>query len=168
MLEATSPIVSTRRANDTAREPAGALAVLRHSPIVDTAHPALANVDRAILATLAAGPNHFTPAFIDITVNEPAPTHCSFAAAAVTYTTPDAMRYSKLADMFVQVSAEGLSWTIGNLSSFTTRYYRSTSARDPALWLQSQFADIMGTENVVLVENPFNQPNGALPREVGR
>ncbi|EJD47064.1 hypothetical protein AURDEDRAFT_163672 [Auricularia subglabra TFB-10046 SS5] len=61
--------------------------------------------------------------------------------------------------MFAQVSADGLGWTFGNLSAFTTGYSRSTGARDPALWLQSQFSDVVGTENVVLVENSFNQPN---------
>ncbi|EJD44493.1 Zn-dependent exopeptidase [Auricularia subglabra TFB-10046 SS5] len=153
-------------ANDTTRVPAGALAVLRHSPSVDTAHPALADVDRAFLAALAARPNQFTPGFIDITDNEPAPARSSFAAAAVTYPAPNATKYPELAGMFAQVSADGLGWTIGNLSAFTTRYYRSTSARDPALWLQSQFSDVVGAENVALVENSFNQPNvvAAIPR----
>ncbi|EJD47065.1 hypothetical protein AURDEDRAFT_163673 [Auricularia subglabra TFB-10046 SS5] len=60
-------------ANDTARVPASALAVLYQSPIADTAHPAHADVDRAFLAALAARPNQFTPGFIDITDNQPHP-----------------------------------------------------------------------------------------------
>lgn len=84
----------------------------------------------------------------------------------MTYPTPDTSKYPELVDMFAQVTAQGLGWTIGNLSNFTTRYYRSANARAPALWLQEQFAEVVGDENVVLVENSFNQPNvvAAIPR----
>ncbi|EJD34871.1 Zn-dependent exopeptidase [Auricularia subglabra TFB-10046 SS5] len=155
-------------AHDTAHVSAEALAVLRHSPTLDRAHPALAGVDRAFLDALAARAHQRTPGFIDITDNAPAAPWNSLLAEDA-YPAPDAARYPELADMFARVDAERLGWTVGNLSAFPTRYYGSPDARAPAHWLRDLFAGVVGAQNVVLIENSFNQPNviAAIPRADG-
>ncbi|KZV86373.1 Zn-dependent exopeptidase [Exidia glandulosa HHB12029] len=129
--------------------------------------------DANLLSFLAARPRRFGPGFLDLTeASLPAIDGSSSrlpvnfapkaqAQAAAPFPTPNSASYPELAQMFAQVSATGLTSTINSLTNFTTRYYKSTSARAPSLWIQSQFESVVGKENVALVENSFDQPNGA-------
>lgn len=77
------------------------------------------------------------------------------------FTAPSPSKYPFLqSTYFRQVSADGLYDTVDSLSNnFTTRAYRSSNARAPATWVQQQFQSAVGSSNVDLVENSFNQPN---------
>ncbi|KZV97972.1 Zn-dependent exopeptidase [Exidia glandulosa HHB12029] len=163
--------------DDTARVSEAALDFIRTTPSIDASHPALAGVDPSFLAALASRPQKTGPGFLDLTevtlpdldgntLSLETPTEPLVAFADAPYPTPNATKYPELASLFPQVSAQGLGWTIGNLTNFTTRYYRSTIARDSAVWIQGQFAASAGASNVVFIENSFNQPNviAAIPR----
>ena len=112
------------------------------------------------------------PGFLDVTAfeEEGAPSKRSLTKRA--YAAPSPSKYPFLqSTYFGQVDADGLYDIVDTLSNnYTTRAYRSTNARAPALWIQQQFQASLGSSNVQLIENSFNQPNGELagPRWVIR
>jgi hypothetical protein len=71
--------------------------------------------------------------------------------------------------MFNSITASGLSSTVSTLSSYTTRYYKSTNAAAPATWIQTQFSSAAGSANVKTIANSFSQPNviATIPRKSG-
>ncbi|KZV85642.1 Zn-dependent exopeptidase [Exidia glandulosa HHB12029] len=150
--------------NDTTRVQAVALDAL-----VGGASPfSYLDVDASLVSALAARQGA-GPGFIDLTdvdLNLP-----KAVVLTAPYPTPNATKYPEIIeDMFPLVSATGLGWTIGNLSQeFSTRYYKSLRARDPALWLSDRFVEAVGKDNVAFLENKFNQPNviAAIPRAEG-
>lgn len=100
------------------------------------------------------------PGFLDVTEFQNTVTE-KRALKKRAYATPNPSNYPFLQDTyFNQVSADGLYDIVDVLSNnFTTRGYHSSVARAPALWIQQQFEGIVGSANVTLVENSFNQPN---------
>ena len=104
------------------------------------------------------------PGFLDVTGfrEEVAPSKRSLTKRA--YAAPSPAKYPFLqSTYFGQVDADGLYDIVDTLSNnYTTRAYRSTNARAPALWIQQQFQASLGSSNVQLIENSFNQPNGEL------
>ncbi|KAL1696740.1 hypothetical protein GGG16DRAFT_99136 [Schizophyllum commune] len=101
------------------------------------------------------------PGFLDVTgfKEEGAPSKRSLTKRA--YAAPSPSKYPFLqSTYFGQVDADGLYDIVDTLSNnYTTRAYRSTNARAPALWIQQQFQASLGSSNVQLIENSFNQPN---------
>ncbi|KAH7102405.1 Zn-dependent exopeptidase [Auriculariales sp. MPI-PUGE-AT-0066] len=147
-------------------------------------HPLLVGTDARFIEALAFG-EHLGcgPGYMDLSeavmpaINEPGPVvplelamGTGNVGVATTFPTPNPADYPELTNMFAQVDGAGLIATVSTLSNnFTTRYYRSTVGRNSALWIQDQFATAVGMDNVVLVENSFDQPNviAAIPAAVG-
>lgn len=171
-------------ANETTLIRTGALELLheiRHGDaVLDVEHPLLMGVDPAVIAALTSGPRG--PGYIDLT--EPTLPPFRVSAPAVmpapvllearqssSFPKPTPSKYPQLSasGFFKSISPSGLTSTITNLTSYTTRYYRNSNARAPATWLQGQFAAAAGSANVVLVENSFNQPSviAKIPRKAG-
>jgi len=150
-----------------------------------SAEPAFAGVDPRALTALTRERFGCGPGYIDLTdatlpaVDAPAgtlPLELNFAAVDddvttfATFPTPSPAAYPELTSMFAKVSGTGLNDIVRILSTnFTTRYYRSTIARQSALWIRDRFTSIVGSANVALVENSFDQPNviGAIPAAAG-
>ncbi|KAH7098035.1 Zn-dependent exopeptidase [Auriculariales sp. MPI-PUGE-AT-0066] len=101
------------------------------------------------------------PGFLDLTGLDPIPGPSEAARFAATYPTPNATAHPNLATYFTQISVSSLTSTITTLASYTTRYYKSTNARAPALWVYNSFVSLLGSSSVTLFENTpsFNQPN---------
>ena len=103
------------------------------------------------------------PGYLDITESQDDVKSARLSVARVaSYTAPNPANYPFLKNTyFGQVQAAKMRTVVDVLSNnFTTRAYRSSNARAPALWIQQQFAASAGSSNVELVENSFNQPNG--------
>ncbi|KAF9259238.1 Zn-dependent exopeptidase [Marasmius fiardii PR-910] len=104
------------------------------------------------------------PGFVDITVGDDDVEARELLEArqvtAPTFPEPDPSRHPELSPMLAKVTAEEIKGYVNQLSTaYATRYYRSTNARAPATWIQSEFASWLGSSQVKLVENSFNQPN---------
>lgn len=71
--------------------------------------------------------------------------------------------------MFNSITASGLSSTVSTLSSYTTRYYKSTNAAAASTWIQTQFTSAAGSANVKTIANTFSQPNviATIPAKSG-
>ncbi|KDQ20484.1 hypothetical protein BOTBODRAFT_26505 [Botryobasidium botryosum FD-172 SS1] len=88
------------------------------------------------------------------------------AVVVPTYPTPNPSAHPEIAGLLAKVSAAELKSIVTTLSTqFATRYYRSASARQSSLWIQSTMASILGNSSVSLTENTFDQPNviGRIP-----
>ncbi|KAG9085095.1 hypothetical protein FS749_004698 [Ceratobasidium sp. UAMH 11750] len=157
--------------------PTEAIALLRESHSVDlskgadalrTIHPELAGVSDTIIYRLG---NHTLrgPGFLDITGMEFVRRESHDLEARATYPTPTPSKYPILTTLFNSVSASGLSSTVSTLSSYTTRYYKSTNAAVGSTWIQAQFANAAGPANVKIIANSFNQPNviATIPAKSG-
>ncbi|KAG9122429.1 hypothetical protein FRC07_001199 [Ceratobasidium sp. 392] len=157
--------------------PTAAIALLRESHSVDltkgadalrTIHPELAGVSDTIIYRLG---NHTLrgPGFLDITGMEFVRRESHGLEARATYPTPTPSKYPALTTYFNSISASGLSSTVSTLSSYTTRYYKSTNAAAGSTWIQTQFANAAGSANVKTIANSFNQPNviATIPAKSG-
>ncbi|GAB1523366.1 Peptidase family M28 protein [Rhizoctonia solani] len=100
------------------------------------------------------------PGYVDITDSGPSSSIKSRAVVAPNYPTPNPSAHPELTPMLAMVTASEIKSYVSQLSTgYATRYYRSTNARAPSLWIQSQFASWLGTSQAKLAENSFNQPN---------
>ncbi|QRV76835.1 Peptidase family M28 protein [Ceratobasidium sp. AG-Ba] len=159
--------------------PTAAIALLRESHSVDlskgadalrTIHPELSGVSDTIIYRLG---NHTLrgPGFLDITGMEFVRREYHDLEARATYPTPtpSKARELPLTTMFNSISASGLSSTVSTLSSYTTRYYKSSNAAAASTWIQTQFSNAAGSANVKTIANSFNQPNviATIPRKSG-
>ncbi|KAF9257273.1 Zn-dependent exopeptidase [Marasmius fiardii PR-910] len=73
---------------------------------------------------------------------------------------PDPSQHPELTPMLAKVNGSEIKDYVNQLSTaFATRYYRSSNARAPTAWIQSQFASWLGDSQVKLAENSFDQPN---------
>ncbi|KAH7334958.1 hypothetical protein B0J17DRAFT_696158 [Rhizoctonia solani] len=100
------------------------------------------------------------PGYVDITNSASSSSIRSRAVVAPNYPTPNPSAHPELTPMLAMVTASEIKSYVNQLSTaYKTRYYRSTSARAPSLWIQSQFASWLGSSQAKLVENTFDQPN---------
>ncbi|CAE6527697.1 unnamed protein product [Rhizoctonia solani] len=156
--------------------PQGALTILREGHVdltkgtdaLRAAHPELGGLSDAVINRLG---NHTRrgAGFIDITGMEYVRHGEPNLQARATYPTPTPSKYPALTTMFNSISASGLKSTVSTLSSYTTRYYKSTNAAAPATWIQTQFTSAAGSANVKTIANSFSQPNviATIPRKSG-
>ncbi|CCA70750.1 related to aminopeptidase [Serendipita indica DSM 11827] len=119
--------------------------------------------DEAIRAL--AGREGFKVGYIDITETYDGTTNHDEAKtneasrAALPYSAVDPTAHPDYKALAAMVSAQELRNIVGNLSTtFPTRYYRSTNARAPSLWIQSYMSKFTNV-SATLFENTFNQPN---------
>ncbi|KDN42380.1 hypothetical protein RSAG8_06871, partial [Rhizoctonia solani AG-8 WAC10335] len=100
------------------------------------------------------------PGYVDITDSPSSSSIRSRAVVDPNYPTPNPSAHPELTPMLAMVTASEIKSYVNQLSTaYATRYYRSTNARAPALWIQSQFASWLGSSQAKLAENSFNQPN---------
>ncbi|CAE6426172.1 unnamed protein product [Rhizoctonia solani] len=132
------------------------------------AYPELGGLSDAAINRLG-NHTHRGAGFIDITGMEYVRHGESNLQARATYPTPAPSKYPALTTMFNSVSASGLRSTVSTLSSYTTRYYKSTNAAAASTWIQTQFTSAAGSANVKTVANSFSQPNviATIPRKSG-
>ncbi|KAG7094537.1 hypothetical protein E1B28_005365 [Marasmius oreades] len=102
------------------------------------------------------------PGYMDITADSEVEAR-SLEERQVTvpnFPTPDPSQHPELTPMLAKVTASEIKGYVTQLSTaYATRYYRSTNARAPALWIQSQFSSWLGSSQTKLAENSFDQPN---------
>ncbi len=150
----------------TAHIPTAAFSYLTNGVHVDPASPIMHGVPKAFVDHMARiSARSRGNAYLDLTEVGPKTDDPSVREKGGTsFPSPNPTSHPEISAMFANISASGLRSTVEALSTkFTTRYYLSENARAPALWIQSQFVDVVGSENVRLVENSFDQPNGASP-----
>ncbi|KAG7094538.1 hypothetical protein E1B28_005366 [Marasmius oreades] len=95
--------------------------------------------------------------FVDITGSEGGVR--SLEVTTPDFPTPDPSKHPELIPMLAKAKASEIEGYVTQLSTaYATRYYRSTNARAPALWIQSQFSSWFGSSQK-LAENSFDQPN---------
>lgn len=100
------------------------------------------------------------PGYVDVTDSAPSSAVKARAVVAPTYPTPNPSAHPELTPMLALVTASEIKSYVTQLSTaYATRYYRSTNARAPATWIQSQFASWLGSSQAKLFENSFDQPN---------
>ncbi|KAF8680041.1 Zn-dependent exopeptidase [Rhizoctonia solani] len=154
----------------------GALTLLREGHVdltkgtdaLRAAHPELVGLSDAVINRLG-NHTHRGAGFIDITGMEYVRHDESGLQARATYPTPTPSKYPSLTTMFNSISASGLRSTVSTLSSYTTRYYRSSNAAAASTWIQTQFTSAAGSANVKTIANSFSQPNvvATIPRKSG-
>ncbi|CEL58353.1 Bacterial leucyl aminopeptidase OS=Vibrio proteolyticus PE=1 SV=1 [Rhizoctonia solani AG-1 IB] len=154
----------------------GALTLLREGHVdltkgadaLRAAHPELIGLSDAAINRLG-NHTHRGAGFIDITGMEYVRHGESSLQVRATYPTPTPSKYPTLTTMFNSINASGLRSTVSTLSSYTTRYYRSTNAAAASTWIQSQFTSAAGSANVKTIANSFSQPNvvATIPRKSG-
>ncbi|KAH7105991.1 Zn-dependent exopeptidase [Auriculariales sp. MPI-PUGE-AT-0066] len=177
--------------NDTAKLSVAALDALHetlHSSASRTAllglqkNPLFENVDSRVLLALSRDTYGCGPGYVDLSdallpaVNSPSPASSDMASVPAvdqeditiqaTFPTPNPSAYPELTSMFTGVNGAGLTSFVKTLSTnFTTRYYRSSIARQSSTWIQQQWTSIVGSSSVSLIENSFDQPNviAAIP-----
>ncbi|KAG8700505.1 hypothetical protein FRC08_004659 [Ceratobasidium sp. 394] len=106
------------------------------------------------------------PGYVDVTdstndiISDKSQIHFVAPASVPKYPKPDPSAHPELEPMLKMVNSSEIKSYVAHLSTkYTTRYYRSRNARDPAVWVQSQFASWLGKNQSQLIENEFNQPN---------
>ncbi|KAG9087032.1 hypothetical protein FRC06_002769 [Ceratobasidium sp. 370] len=106
------------------------------------------------------------PGYVDVTdltydiIGDKAQTHFVAPVPVPKYPKPDPSAHPELEPMLKMVNSSEIRSYVAHLSTeYSTRYYRSANARDPAIWVQSQFASWLGKNQSQLVENKFKQPN---------
>ncbi|KAG8793048.1 hypothetical protein FRC12_004050 [Ceratobasidium sp. 428] len=106
------------------------------------------------------------PGYVDITdstrdvIGDNTQAHFVAPVPVPDYPKPNPSAHPELEPMLKLVNSSEIRSYVAHLSTkYQTRYYRSPKARDPTVWIQSQFASWLGTNQTQLVENNFNQPN---------
>ncbi|KAH7097454.1 hypothetical protein BKA62DRAFT_446111 [Auriculariales sp. MPI-PUGE-AT-0066] len=183
--------------NDTAKLSIAALDALhetlhsapsRSSLLGLKSDPLFKDVDHRVLNSLSRDGYGCGPGYIDMSdallpaYNSPAPVTSSSLipdlsadddsepVEKVAFPSPNPTSYPEISSMLAQVDGASLTDFVKTLSTnFTTRYYRSSIARNSATWIQGRWVDIVGPSNVALTENSFNQPNvvAAIPAAEG-
>ncbi|KAG8742871.1 hypothetical protein FRC10_000791 [Ceratobasidium sp. 414] len=106
------------------------------------------------------------PGYVDVTdstydaISDKAQAHFVAPVSVPKYPKPNPSAHPELKPMLKMVNSSEVRSYVAHLSTkYSTRYYLSSKARDPAVWVQSQFASWLGKKQTQLVENKFNQPN---------
>ncbi len=153
-------------AGSTAYIPMAAISYLSSKGVrIDPTSPILQGVPQAFVDHMARRPARSRgPGYLDLTEVGLRESESKLEKRQTIFPSPAPALHPEISAMFPAISASGLKSTVVTLSTnFSTRYYKSANARAPALWIQSQFVAAAGASNVKLVENTFDQPNGAHP-----
>jgi hypothetical protein len=109
------------------------------------------------------------PGFLDLTEVGTSNSEDTKTFLTPTFHSPESSLHPEVEAMFRDVSPQGLHDIVQFLSTnFSTRYYQSTNARAPSLWIRDQFvAATSDAANVRLFNHTWDQPSGKLVKDEG-